>query len=604
MKIIIKLLSFWMLLMIASCSDFLDKAPEEDITIEEAFLQRSYAEAFLTNVYAGLPSEIFFSDWGDANPYVLASDEMNMPYPEKYGKLMNRGAWNPYNANPQQWINMYESCRKANIFLDNIHITPITDEFSEADKNRWIGEAILLRAICHFFNIRTYGPVPIMDYTVSVNDDFSKIKRQPLDDCIQFILDECDRAIPLLPMRITNNQQYGRMTAAMAYAIKARMLLYRASPLFNGNPDYNGLKDKDGVLLFPQNYEADRWNIAVQAIKECIDKCEAAGYALYRSPDNDPVKNITGLYLVNNNPEMIMGRNCGLDALGWGGAIVEACCFPRSWGGWASWNPTQNQVDAYEMENGTIPILGYRADGSPIINPESGYTEDGYATEDDPNGRWVAGVRNMYVNRDPRFYASINFTGKMFKGKILEFWNSGADGRGNEGRDYNCTGYTMNKYVDEAVNIPQRNFGLKVWIFFRLGEQYLNYAEALNEVQGPVADVYKYVNLIRDRAGMPPLPNGLDKDQMRERIRRERQVELAFETHRFFDCHRWKIAHITDNGPIYGLNIAAGTHLQDDEFYIRTVTDTRVFRTPVHYLFPVAQSEINKNPSLVQNPGW
>ena len=604
MKHIIRLSSLLMLLIIASCADFLDKAPEEDITIEEAFLQRAYAEAFLTDVYAGLPLEIWLSDWGDANPYVLASDEMNMPYPEKYGKLMNRGAWNPYNANPQQWINMYESCRKANIFLDNIHLTPITDGFSETDKNRWIGEAILLRAICHFFNIRTYGPVPIMDYTVSVNDDFYKIKRQPLDVCIQFVLDECDRAIDLLPMRIANNQQYGRMSAAMAYAIKARLLLYRASPLFNGNPDYYGFKDNDGELLFPQTYEPERWTVAVQAIKECIDKCEAAGFALYRSPDNDPIKNFAGIFLVNNNQETIMGRNCGLDALGWGGAIIEACCFPRSWGGWASYNPTQNLVDAYEMENGIIPILGYRTDGSPIINPESGYREEGYATEDDPKGRWVAGVRNMYINRDPRFYASINFNGKMFKGKLLEFWNTGADGRGTEGRDYNCTGYTMNKYVDEAVNIPQRNFGLKVWIFFRLGEQYLNYAEALNEAQGPVADVYRYVNLIRDRAGMPPLPSGLNQEQMRERIRRERQVELAFETHRFFDCHRWKIAHITDNGPIYGLNIAVGTHLQDDEFYVRTVTDTRVFRSPVHYLFPIAQSEINKNPSLIQNPGW
>lgn len=210
----------------------------------------------------------------------------------------------------------------------------------------------------------------------------------------------------------------------------------------------------------------------------------------------------------------------------------------------------------------------------------------------------------MYVNRDPRFYASINFNGKEFKGRQLEWHNFGADGRGNEGRDYNCTGYTMNKYVDQEVNIAQNIFSLKTWILFRLGEQYLNYAEALNEAEGPVSDVYKYVNMIRDRAGMPPLPTGLSKDQMRERIWRERQVELSFETHRYFDCHRWKIAHQTDNGPIWGLNISEGTSIQDDAFYERTVNEVRVFKTPVHYLFPIFQTEMDKNPGLVQNPGW
>jgi hypothetical protein len=256
------------------------------------------------------------------------------------------------------------------------------------------------------------------------------------------------------------------------------------------------------------------------------------------------------------------------------------------------------------MANGTIPILGYQNDGAPIINPESGYREDGYAEAADPDGKWRAGVRNMYVGRDPRFYATIMFNGDMFKNHQCQFWVSGVDGRGQEGRDYNFTGYSMKKFIHPNVTISQGNWQLKTWIFYRLGGVYLDYAEALNEAQGPVADVYTYVNRVRDRAGMPSLPEGLNKDQMRERIRRERQVELAFETHRYFDCRRWKIAHQTNNGPMYGMDIQAGSGLQDDAFYKRTVIEERVFRAPVHYLWPIFQTEMDKNQSLVQNPGW
>jgi hypothetical protein len=586
-------------IILPSCSDYLDKAPEEDLTIEEAFKQRQYAERFLSSAYAGLPLELYFSDMGDANPFVLGSDELNMPYPEKYGKLINRGSWNPHNAHGQIWINMYEGIRKTNIFLDNIHITPVSNEFTRKDKDTWIAEAILLRAYLHARALYVYGPIPIVDHKVELDENFTLLKRRTLDECMQFVLDECDKAIPALPMKITNTTQYGRLTAAFGYALKARILLYRASPLWNGNPDYLNFEDNEGVRLFPQEKDENRWAIAADAAKKCIDECEKAGYRLYRSANNDPIENIRGLYIETFNEETILGRNHQyMDGL------VEKCCFPRTNGGWGSWNPTQNQVDAYEMANGKIPVLGYNPDGSSIINAESGYKETGYAESDGPGGRWVAGVSNMYVNRDTRFYASINFPGKIFKGRQLEWWNSGADGRGNEGRDYNSTGYTLNKYVDENSDIPQGRYSLKTWILFRLGEQYLNYAEALNEDKGPVDDVYKYVNLIRDRAGMPALPENLTKDQMRERIHRERRVELAFEAHRFFDCRRWKISPVTDNGPIYALNIAAGTHLQDDEFYKRTVSEVRVFKSPTHYLFPIFQNEIDRNPGLVQNPSW
>ena len=585
-----------------SCADYLDKAPEEDITFEQAFQKPAYAEAFLSSAYAGLPNEMWFSDWGDANPYVMASDDLAMPYPEKFGKLITSGAWNAYNASGQQWINMAESIRKVNIFLNYIHLTPFDQKYTQAKINNWIGEAILLRALCHFFSLRIYGPIPILDHKIELNEDFNALKRQPLDDCIQFILDECDRTIEILPVRITNTADHGRMNAGAAYALKARLLLYRASPLFNGNPDYRNFADKEGVKLFPQENDPSYWQKAAEAAKKCIEECEKVGYKLYDKSDGDRITVLKGIFIDRNNEETILPRNVGYDGGIWG--LVEKCCFPRTNGGWAGTNPTQNLVDAFEMTNGIKPIQGYQGNGRPILTPGSGYVEEGYTDENDPEGRWKADVRKMYTNRDPRFYAWINFNGKEFKGRQIEWYNSGPDGRGNESRDYNCTGYTMNKYVNEDSDIHGGLFQRKSWIFFRMAEIYLNYAEALNEWQGPVADVYTYVNKIRTRAGMPDLPANLSKEDMRQRIRDERRVELCFETHRYFDCRRWKIAPETDNGPIYGMNITAGTSLRDDAFFERVVTETRIFRAPVHYLFPIIQDEIDKNQGLVQNPGW
>ena len=600
-----KYTSFFQLLLVVlslclcvSCVGYLDKAPEEDILIEDAFLKRNYSEAFLTDAYADLPREDYFTDMADINPFVLASDELNVPWPEKFGKLMNRGALNAYNATGRVWINMYEGIRKCNVFLDNIHLTPVDEDFTQEDQDTWIGEALMLRAIYHFYIIRVYGPCIIMDHTVKVDEDFNALQRSPLDDCIQFVLDEIDRAIPMLPMKITDASKLGRMTAAVGYAIKSRILLYRASALWNGNSLYKDFKDKDGIFLFPQVRDDSWWTKAADASKTCIDVCEAAGYKLYEAGTGNPVDNYSQLFIEKNNCEVILARNCGLDA------NFEKCAFPRSLGGWGGYNPTQTQVDAYEMEDGTIPILGYNSDGRPIINPESGYVETGFTETADPAGRWVAGVSNMYVRRDPRFYATINFNGAIFKDKQIELWSSGADGRGTEGRDYCTTGYLLRKHADPSCNIPQGVTSLKTWILFRLGEIYLNYAEALNEAQGPVDEVYDYVNAIRNRSGMPDLPENLTKEQMRERIRRERQVELSFETHRYFDCHRWMIAEDTENGPVYGMNIAVGSHLQDPAYYQRTVVETRIFQYPQYYLFPIMQTEIDKIEGLMQNPYW
>ncbi|MBQ8484349.1 MAG: RagB/SusD family nutrient uptake outer membrane protein, partial [Bacteroidales bacterium] len=182
----------------------------------------------------------------------------------------------------------------------------------------------------------------------------------------------------------------------------------------------------------------------------------------------------------------------------------------------------------------------------------------------------------------------------------------GLDGIKTAGANHSKTGYLMKKFADEGAVTGSATpiLSNRSWIFFRLGEIYLNYAEALNEAEDtPNADVYEYLNAIRKRGGIPELSGTYSKAQMRTLIRQERRVELAFETHRYFDVRRWKIAEKTENGPLYGMNINAGTSQVDPVYYKRTVVENRKFDER-NYLFPINKDEIEKVPNIIQNPGY
>ncbi len=589
-----------LLITLSACQkNFLEKMPDEDLTIDDVFSQHRYAENFLTSVYFNLPEEYNMSDAGGRNPFIAATDEMNITWSYAFSHQMATGAWGPSNIGTDIWGFMYEGIRKSNIFLDNVDKVPLAPPvFTENERKRWVGEATFLRAFYHFLLMRVYGPIPIADKTFVLADDFNALRRQPLEKCIDFVVSECDKAAANLPVKVAANREYGRITKAAALALKSRVLLYAASPLWNGNPDYAGFADSEGTVLFPASSDNEKWQKAYTAAKDCIDQTEAGGYQIFQQNNTDPAKAAQDLFLVNNNPEIFLARNLSVSLL------FERAAGPLSHGGFSGYCPLQEIVDDYEMENGVQPILGYNADNSPIINPASGYSEAGFTATAHPKGYHPAGVHNMYAKRDPRFYAHIHFSGSIWAGKQLQFWRTGLDGRGAGGQNYTSTGYLIKKFSNPDVDVPASRGALKTWVFFRLGEQYLNYAEALNEYQGPVADVYKYMNLIRQRAGMPALPQGLSKEQMRDRVRRERRIELAFETHRYFDLRRWKLAQVVDNGDVHGLNIQEGTSLQDNAFYRRTRVETRIFTAPKHYLWPIYQSEINKNNNLVQNPQW
>lgn len=596
---------------LVSCTDYLDKQPTGDLTLDDVFSNRVYARGFLSNIYFRMPFESNVCDmWSgnrfNANPFVAGSDEMEIAFGGSYTHELNAGSWNSTNITTCDiWGQSYIAIRECNLFLERLDEVPTTQE----EKKSWRGEVYFLRAFFHFLLMRTHGPIVLLDHPIKTDDDFSKLKRSPVQSVAKFIADDCDRAAELLvdyPRRTIENE-LGRVTSIAPLALKSRVLLYAASPLWNGNNDYSEFKNSDGEMLVPTGTPDTRlWKNAADAALACITIAEQNGYGLYYASDNDPYKNYFEIWQQYYNKEWLFWKQEGEFR------HVDNCADPISFPTCASiYNPTQNMVDSYEMADGSTPILGYKdADGLiPNINQTSGYTEDHFVTEAersaDPSGKYYpTGVWSMYAGREPRFYASINFCLQIWKESQLQFYYLGKDGRSRAGSDYCKTGYLMRKLVDASYRSAQSDIWRpKNWVYFRMAEIYLNYAEALFEVQGDVPDVRRYVNAVRNRAGLPDLPDNLSKEELRAKIHHERRIELAFEAHRWFDVRRWKET-VSQNSPITSMDIAAGIRATDQSYYVRKKVEDRVFERQ-HYLFPIPQDEINKNlNNLIQNPWW
>ena len=592
----------------ASCEKFLDQAPDENLTIKDVFSNRIYTRDFLTHTYSWTPTEANMADDGGAwrNPYTAGCDEMECAYGGAYGHQINNGGWNPTDISRTQVGSEFNMARrKVNKFLENVDDCPADNEATR----RWKGEAYFLRAWFHFLAFRAYGAIPITDHAFDPGEDMMSVRRSPADEVVKFIAADCDRAAELLyDMDKWPSTDTGRATRLSALGLKSRALLYIASPLYNGATMFAELKDPiDGTPLLSQTYDKEKWKTAADAAIECINITKQSGRSLYNKYPEDPVKTYQNIVNDKWNDEILWAKNIGTYDH-W-----LNCSDPISFGCFSILNPTQEMVDAYEMEDGSTPITGYTNDGlTPIINKMSGYVEEGFA-EEEYEGRWQKGVSNMYTHREPRFYASINFAGSIWKTTrssnwtephTNEFWFKGMDGKNNAGSDYCKTGYLMKK-LHYPSRVPWQYTPQMMWVYIRLGEIYLNAAEAINEYYGP-ADAYQYINAIRTRAGLPELESGLSQDQMRDKIKHERRIELAFEVHRFFDVRRWLNGPETQGVPIHSMNIWEGEHMQDPAFYKRIKVEDRVFEAPKHYFFPVEQKEIDKHEKreLVQNLGW
>lgn len=520
---------------------------EGAITDAQTWNNDDYARGVLNNAYFSIQEG--FSLDGDGAMLASGSDEAVNSNLNSSINTFSNGTWSPVRTVDNVFADMYEGIRKANLFLQfapAANIIPQDGLTKEENIARLRGEAFFIRGLLHFELLKRYGAIPLVTRVLDRNEDLN-LPRNTYQECVDQITLDCDSAIAALPSWTNSwsTANRGRATKMAALALKSRMYLYAASPLNNPGNDM------------------DKWTLAASTAKALIDSNRHSLLTNYY--------NIFNFGSAQYNAESIfatraLNRN-----------DLEVNNAPVSYdGAKGRTNPTQEFVDAFEMRN-----------GKPISDPTSGY---------DPN--------NPYNNRDPRLALTINHNGRTFKGRAVQSYVGGADGLGAN-INATKTGYYMRKFLSEAAtwNQASNTNARRPWIVFRYAEILLNYAEALNEVQGPVTDVYKYVNQVRQRTGIaqPALPAGLTKDQMRLRIQNERRVELCFEGHRFFDVRRWKLITPSASIPVTGMRIirnANGTYS-----YERFTVENRVFNES-NYRYPFSQSTINRQPAIVQNPGY
>jgi hypothetical protein len=588
----------WMIAMFlhTSCKKYLDQVPDDRVTIEQVFQKKGPSEQYLANVYSYVDDISQQWDGGNThNPWIGNADEVDITWSKYPIYALNIANISAGNTLFDKWGYYYKGIRSATYFINHIDgNAEILTLNGQQLIDQYKAEARFLRAYYYFLLMKQYGPVVLAgekEIAPDATADEMQIPRSSYDECVDYVSGELDKAAAVLPLIPQNNGQpsdieYGRATKGMALAVKARLLLYAASPLYNGNTDYSDFKNQDGKQLINQAFDLQKWKKAADAAKAVID---LNMYTLYKDPSNDPVKSYNGVFLNPWNSEQIFVRKTNdLTA-------YDVHSLPRQAGGWNGIGVTQEQVDAYFMADGRT------IQESPV------YTEAGFTTQ---NGVQVS---NMYVNREPRFYASVTYHNSIFQGGNMKaaapisFFASGPNGRNGHATDWTKSGYLVRKNVGTQTNNGSGGNGTqqtRPLALFRLGEVYLNYAEALNEFQPGHPDILKYLNLIRERAGIPqygsttlPAPSG--QADIRNRIRQERRVELAFESIRWFDIRRWKIASQV-MGDMHGMDVSR----DDNTYYKRVVISQHLFRSPASYWFPISQYDMDRSRMVVQNPGW
>ncbi len=618
--IIIIGLAFWGV----SCDSYLDKEPDDMQTQEGVFARRNTTEQYLANVLSYLPQQydavcIAPPLWGW--PFVPASDEAEWGAVRVYAFMQN-GTLSASNPSLNFWQPFYRGIREANIFLE--HIGECGD-LKEGELEMWSTDAKYVNIMCHYWLAMIYGPIVLVkDEIVDVWGTTYR-ERDSWEDCVTWICDELKKIAEELPAE-RESAYRGRPTKGAALAYRTRLLLYAASPLFNGNPYFRSTKMKDGQPLFPVSEDSAKWRVAADAAKEFIQMCEdgVLPYSLLSGSDDDNKKGKTykNVFTIAWNNELIDAVFPGVGGTSYVYLLEQG---PAPGGedfkyGHATNCVTQFQVDAYAMKNGRYPILSYNTDGSPMIDEESGYSETGFSSFQVPtsntgfsSGYYSGYAYNMYKDREPRFYVSVAYNESVWPNTLtrpIEVQKSGRDGSNSS--DYNRTGYFVSKFVDPDSRLGKNIYirPWRTWANFRYAEILLNYVEARIELDELDDEVLEYWNAVRTRGGVPAIESvypeiWTDQDLARDLIHRERQVEFAFENMRWFDANRWKVATQTNNGKVYGMNVATSAkgNTWRAEFYQRTAFETRVFMER-NYLQPIPYSAIMKNPDLVQNPGW
>lgn len=622
-KIILSVALYISLFIPTGCKKgFLDQAAPDNIqTTDAIFKSKPQTEQWLAGLYSSLP-DIWSIHPAWPYYYALASDELDASQWAGTGSLstlINTGTLTAGNLSGSS-KGFYQQIRMATIFLLNIDGNKEIQVAANGPQlvKQYKGEARFLRAYYYWLMMKDLGPVVLLDPNkVSQTSDTNQFPRSSWDECVNFVMAEMEQAKSDLQLNdytvgtttISPNQT-GRINQIIVSAVESQILLYHASPLFNGNTDLSDFKNLDGKQLFNQTYDASRWQKAADAAKAAIDIAEANGHALYQETNADPFvaafNSCRNLYWNGYKTEGIwlMPKPTYLLNSSYDGWEINACPRSIQGGGYDGMGVVQNLVDDFRM-----------ADGSSIAaNPA--YNENTYNKPATPY--YVAGTNTMWTGREPRFYVDITFNGSVNPGVTapnvgatnnsrVEMFLTGSSGFGGNSRNSPKTGYLARKNIHPSF-YAGGSIVYRPGMLIRLAELYLNYAEAANE--SPTGDrnaMLTYLNRVRTRAGLPALAD-LGQSAMRTQIRLERRIELCFESaNRFFDVRRWKVADqpgYNQGGNFYGMNMNAGTSLSDPTFHVRTVDFTRVQWSRKMYFLPYGQDEMDRNKQLVQFPGY
>ena len=580
-----------------SCSDYLDTTPKREFSDVAVWSDPALVETFINNIYFMLDEPMsagrlkaVLVDEAHYRGNQGSNDFNNcLMTPDTY---LGWGAACRYRT----WDEMFRNIRYCNLFFDKVDEVPFSTSLVDGvtEKDRMIGEVTFLRAYNYFNLITMFGGVPIITQSYGLTDEF-EVPRNSFEECINYIVTECDKAAALLPVRHTGNND-GRATKGAALALKSRVLLYAASDLYHSTSQLFPSFSNPEFLGFMGGDRTARWQAAKNAAKAVMD------LGIYRLFNADPAptdsiaQSLAEFFISKNSEEdifvkyfvPIMGQNYGLYT------------GPNGFHTWGSNAPIGNLVDDYEMSDGT------KFDWN---NP--------------------AHAANPYANREQRFYATILYNGAYFMPRPAdvvplephgiiqtgryEVWNPetssvqivhGVDTRNSPIEDWNGseTRYYTRKFFDTSVDAQYYKQEV-TWRFIRYSEILLNYAEACIEL-GEDDEARTYINMIRKRAGLPSVT--ATGAALKESYRHERRIEFAFEDHRFFDVRRWMICPqvyvpATRADIVYKLN--ADNTTSDTPIVVHEEWNSRSWKDS-HYYFPILRAEMNKNAQLVQNPGY
>ena len=625
------------MLLLTGC-DYLNRVPEKDIeTVESLFEQRTKAEAWWKGLYGEINTVLTSltnnTSFLGADEFVTCQALYNSTTFRLDGLKVADGLQMSQSPYGSLWYKMYTVIRNANTFLENIDNTyNITDE----DREWWKADVKALKAFIYFELVRRYGPICLVPQNMPMELDVSayQLPRQHVDTCFKEIVRLLDEAAPYIPMHNQRDPAYGHTICLEAlYALKAKALLYAASPLFNGNAFYSDFKNKNGELLFNSSYDRNKWLLAAEAADKAAEICAVGDRDLYTEETTKKTKLLNQMNDIESSMFSRFDNKEYLLEMKWGTLQLYRFTLPRLLDDEVNFNesllgclsPSMKMVEMYYTEHG-LPIEEDKA----WWKYEERYT---MGTEDDKRYKDVVAmdekVLKLHLKREPRFYAHIAadrcyyqlgkknvlveaYRGERFGTREASITNSVPQ---------NLTGYWMKKGSDSEVsNVGYNNAFTNDYpcVLIRLADLYLMKAEAWNEYLAVPDEehVYAPLNEVRRRAGIPDVKEAWEtyaknpgkvatKEGMRKIIHREWDIEFAFEGRRFWNLRRWLTAVDELNEEQYGWNIV-GQNAR--EFYNNFREPVRVwakrkFISPRDYLFPLQSEEVMIS-GCVQNPGW